>query len=65
MARGPAAPTQPSEWAALEDEGRALWRALQRELGEEWEAGWVSFAQRPVVQWRPDTTAEPLSPPQS
>ena len=50
-------------WAEHEREGRAAWRELQEELGEEWRVGWVSFPDgRRHVQWEPDGSVELCRP---
>lgn len=52
------------EWEALEAEGRAAWLALREDLGQGWEAGWVSFrGEERYVQWSPEAPAEPFPPP--
>ena len=46
-------------WAEHEREGLAAWRELQRDLGDEWRVGWVSFPDgRRHVQWEVDGPVE-------
>ena len=49
--------------ATLERDGRAVWQQVRRELGDDWQVGWVTFPNgRRHVQWHPKGPTEPCSP---
>jgi hypothetical protein len=58
---GSSKPVPAEVWGEHEREGRALWVALQQELGSDWRVGWPTGAGIRNIQWTPDGPAEQLS----
>jgi hypothetical protein len=60
QATGPAPAPSTAEWVSLEADARAVWTELQRDLGEDWNVGMVSFrGGLRHVQWDPTGPAQP------
>jgi hypothetical protein len=57
---GSSKPVPAEVWGEHEREGRALWVALQQELGPDWRVGWPTGAGIRNIQWTPDGPAEQL-----
>jgi hypothetical protein len=60
MSQRRAEPVAEERRASLERDGRAVWRRLQAELGDEWLVGWACFGDDSSwVEWSPGAPREP------